>query len=84
MVRILLLVLCVAVVLQMLGLSFTLWDAMVGFDAEESVAPEGFTILAGLPIPFRISPSHALMEPDEDSAPFDFARSIFHPPPAFR
>ncbi len=81
MTRILLVALCVAVVLQFLGLPFTLLDAVAGFD---NLATEEFALQAGPPDPFRTSPSDARMESDLSSAPFDFVRSIFHPPPSLR
>lgn len=82
MTRILLLALCVAVVVQVLGLSFTLLDAIAGFDEKESIDPEGFTLQSSPLDPFSISPSDARIEFDHGRAPFHLARSIFHPPPS--
>ena len=82
MVRILLLALCVVV--QVLGLPFTLLDAIVGFDDEGPFDPEGFTLQASPLDLFRISPSDARIEFDQGRAPFNFARSIFHPPLSLR
>jgi hypothetical protein len=82
MVRILLLILCVGVVLQLLGLPCTLMDTMAGSD-DDPGAPAGFTLLATLPVPVRISPSHAQVVLDIRGEPFTLVRSIFHPPPFF-
>lgn len=84
MTRILLVALCVTVVLQVLGLPFTLLDAIAGFDDLGSLAPEGFTLQASPPDPFRTAPSQARVEFDQGRAPFNFARSVFHPPPSLR
>src|SRR3989338_4903332 len=82
MTRILLLALCVVVVLQVLGLPFTLLDAIAGLDDMGSLAPEGFTLQASPPDPFSISPSYARIEFGQCRTPFHLARSIFHPPPS--
>ena len=84
MMRILLLALCVTVVLQVLGLSFTLWDAIAGFDDKGSFDPEGFTLQASPLDSFRYAPSDARIEFDQGRAPFNLARSIFRPPPSLR
>jgi hypothetical protein len=82
MTRILLLALCVVVVLQVLGLPFTLLDTIAGLDDMGSITPEGFTLQASLLDPFRISPSDARIEFDQCRTSFHLARSIFHPPPS--
>jgi hypothetical protein len=84
MARILLVALCVTVVLQLLGIPFTLMDAVSGFDDGGSVTAEEFTILTSLSLPHGVSPSHARMERNNAGEPFDLARLVFHPPPSLR